>query len=453
MPRLQVYLLVGAVIFKSLWLIPALSDRNRPLAPTLDAREYETLARNLLNVGKFSLEPTAPYHPDALRTPLYPLFIAVIYFFLGHNPLIVAIVQVLISMIPLLLIWRLDFLDSETKRWTGILYVFNVNIAFYAVQLLSEILFMVLLISGLTLVYFFKGETRASHFMAGGLFLGLATLTRPIVVFLPVIIAAFLLVSLRTNRLVMRLILFLFVYSAVVSTWCIRNLLVFDRFFLSSAFTYNLASFDAPLVMAIEEKIDVNEATERFWSAFDSEAAAVKPASKNDTMALQTRLAVDYLRRHPFSYLKVRSIGVISILLTPLPLREALTFATGKSPEELNLTKRAAQNAMRLLSGGRLYEAARVLYKERIGKMPTSGLVVFALGVCYHTLLLFGVACFLIRRRRGRPGNDFLVLLIITVIYLLVIPGSLGYSRFRVPIEPVLVLLAGVGLARNQGEP
>src|SRR6185436_5522445 len=59
----------------------------------VDARGYHALALNLLEGHGFSLNTDPPYVPDAIRTPAYPLFVAVIYAVSGRNPLHVALIQ------------------------------------------------------------------------------------------------------------------------------------------------------------------------------------------------------------------------------------------------------------------------------------------------------------------------------------------------------------------------
>ena len=66
--------LVVAALMRILFAIPSFVDKSRVYS-VADATGYELLAVNLLEHGTLSLSESPPYEPDALRTPLYPLFI------------------------------------------------------------------------------------------------------------------------------------------------------------------------------------------------------------------------------------------------------------------------------------------------------------------------------------------------------------------------------------------
>ena len=65
-------------------LFLALANPARAIPPG-DAPGYYQLAINLFQHGVFSSSSAAPFHPDAFRTPGYPLFLALIFFLAGSS--------------------------------------------------------------------------------------------------------------------------------------------------------------------------------------------------------------------------------------------------------------------------------------------------------------------------------------------------------------------------------
>src|SRR5262245_13208962 len=74
-----------------------------------DAQGYHYLALNLLQRGVFSMYAEAPFQPDALRTPGYPLFIASIYALFGVAPRAVIVAQAIIDSITALFVMGIAY--------------------------------------------------------------------------------------------------------------------------------------------------------------------------------------------------------------------------------------------------------------------------------------------------------------------------------------------------------
>jgi len=62
-----------------------------------DSKSYERLALNLIAGHGFSQGQEESFAPDIYRTPVYPLFIALIYAIFGQAPQAVSALQVLIA--------------------------------------------------------------------------------------------------------------------------------------------------------------------------------------------------------------------------------------------------------------------------------------------------------------------------------------------------------------------
>jgi ABC-type branched-subunit amino acid transport system permease subunit len=82
--------------------------------------------------------------------------------------------------------------------------------------------------------------------------------------------------------------------------------------------------------------------------------------------------------------------------------------------------------------------------RDLIQSRETMILLVLTLVGFTHTLMLYVLGLAALRCRGD--CRSILLLLVVTGAYLLVIPGAGGQARFRIPIEPILAVFAGVGV-------
>ncbi|MBM2844189.1 MAG: 2 protein, partial [Anaerolineales bacterium] len=61
------------------------------------------------------------------------------------------------------------------------------------------------------------------------------------------------------------------------------------------------------------------------------------------------------------------------------------------------------------------------------------------------SILLYGLTALFLLRGGGK-GNWGVLLLLVTVVVLVLLPGAAGQARFRTPIEPLLAILAAGGI-------
>ncbi len=98
-----------AVLLRAAYFLPrwaSVPDWN------VDALGYHQLAVNLLEHGAFSISTAPPLQPDAIRTPGYPAFIALVYLIFGVSPQAVLLLQVILDSLTALLVtgYRLEAL-------------------------------------------------------------------------------------------------------------------------------------------------------------------------------------------------------------------------------------------------------------------------------------------------------------------------------------------------------
>jgi len=169
---------------------------------TPDSPTYELPAQALLQWGRFAQSPAAPDTPDTLRTPGYPLFIALTEAVAGpsHNAVIAA--QIILGMATFLVlfacarrIWR-----RRTAALLAVVLLALDPVSFHHSQLLlSETLFTLVLVCGLYCGCRVArhGARRPGWVLLLGLALAAAAQIRPIAYYLVLPMAFWLLLTLR----------------------------------------------------------------------------------------------------------------------------------------------------------------------------------------------------------------------------------------------------------------
>jgi len=198
-----------------------------------DEGVYNNIALSLLHEHEFA---EIKGQPTAYITPLYPIFLSIVYSIFGYSLLAAKLVQALIGSVTCLIIYLIA--KEVVGRSAALLsFLFMATHHFfisYGRLLLSENLFIFLVaLSVLYMVRFCKNPTHLNACFFG-LFCSLATLTRSAYfLFLPLCIP-FLLFVIRRMGLNKRSIAKLFVsiclcFILPISVWTVRNFRVFGK--------------------------------------------------------------------------------------------------------------------------------------------------------------------------------------------------------------------------------
>ncbi len=234
-----------------------------------DPITYDQLARNLLAgrpyVGASFYFPAGTENPTALWDPLYPLFLAGIYALVGHDFLAVRLAQVVLGVAScglLYVLGRSIFGPRVGLLGAGFAAIYPFFI-YYTGQLLTETLFIFLLLLLLTLARY-VAQRRIRGMIAVltlGITAGLTVLTRAEALYFAVILivvlgwwSAPLYVGAhhglsRPARLT-SLIALVVVFVATLSPWVGFNYARFDRLLVTTKLGYNLYKYYHPRMTA-----------------------------------------------------------------------------------------------------------------------------------------------------------------------------------------------------------
>lgn len=193
-----------------------------------DMLGYHESAVSLLQSGDFRVKGRL----SATRPPLYSIFMFMVYYLFGNgNIFAVRIIQSVVGAFTAVLTFKLaqKVFSDKAGVWAGLFFALYPAAWGYCDLILSETLFTFLLVAGLL----FLVDTPQGRFrdaFCAGILLGLATLTRTVLFQFPLFLSLFyLLFSKRRWSYLPKLALFVVTFWLVLVPWMARNERVFGE--------------------------------------------------------------------------------------------------------------------------------------------------------------------------------------------------------------------------------
>jgi hypothetical protein len=372
------------------------------LRPDVDLDSYRSLGRSLAaGKGFVAPSPDGRELPNVGRTPTYPLFLACLIRIGGDRLGLFLAVQCVLGALTagLTVVLAARWLRPQISLLAGLLVAVDPNSVMRCADLRTETSFTLLLVSGACFVAWWPG--RKSSWFAAGLVWSLAALDRPIALWIWVVVVV--VIGMRRRSRLDRmgcLAMFLAGYCPLLGIWVGRNYAVTGCDFVSSISTYNLLMYRAAGVEAQVEGRQLEDVKREFRARYGDVQYVEDRARFQQSLAVSQRAAIAKLCSSPVALAEQTVLGWGKLLFGPGV--RALGYSLGQSeppsrwwPPLYSL----ALLAVVLLS----VVGARRLGRESI--LPA-------------LLLLYFVAL------AGGPESN---------------------SRFRVPVTPMLAVLAVAG--------
>ncbi|MFA5392911.1 MAG: glycosyltransferase family 39 protein [Candidatus Ratteibacteria bacterium] len=352
-----------------------------------DSPEYDNYALHLLNGLGFSANLNRP--------PMYPGFLAGIYFFFGHSFSAVRIVQALLDSVTCLFtffIGKRVFGDKRPALLGGLLTAVSPSLIASTSYILTETLTAFLLAAAVLLLMKAQTENKKQGWLLSGVVLGLATLTRPVTILFPFfLLAGFLIFARRKARAVFMVTVFCLGMALPILPWTVRNALVFHRFVpvaVGSGFNLWVGSY-------LPWDGDYN------WKDLSDSKELVKGLPQIEADRKFFAEGVKNIKQHPADYalLCVKKMGRFWL----------------QAP------------------GG----------KQVLDKRPTAKILVFAFQYFLLLFFLFGVFSAW-KERNARVCLPVLMIFYFTFAHLFL----LAIPRYHIPVLPLVAAVAGGGLLK-----
>ena len=395
-----VAILIGAFVVRVAFV---LMYRHIPLMN--DPGDYNRLGILASHGHWFGRSKFAPGGgPTAVRTPVYPAFLALVYWIFGPHPLLPRLAQAGLGVVTVGLfgVVARQLFDRRASIAAMVIAAVDPALLMTGGTLLTESFFIPLELGTIACALAYRANNdRRFAYLAGAL-AGLATMTRPIGIILVPVTALLILRRPKEARSWFLPAAIVGIAAVVIAPWMVRNQLAFHKFVplatidgVNLAGTFNDTTRNDPRFPGAWRPVPDKPP----YSAVIHDKS-LDEAAYSDGLR---RVAVQYARDHP-SY-------VVAVFA-----RNTLRLG---DLGELKLSKIAARA---IGYGGHAAEAARFAWY-----------VIFALAI---------VGAFTASVRRA-PLALWLAPLL---FWATTIPFSAD-MRYRMPIEPFAILVAGAGAA------
>jgi hypothetical protein len=444
---------IAAAIVRLGLLAVVLVRSGTSLLVSADTGSYLNPGRNLLLHGRFFADGVS----DLFRTPGYPLFLA--FTSLAGLPF-TAFVQVILSLLSLVLLWKLGravFMDERIALGAAWIFAFEPIAVTYSVILLSETLFLTLLLLSLERLMEFLRGYRLRVLAAAGVWLVAATFVRPVTYYLPIALALGLFIVLmrkRSLRWKAPAVLLLCVLPWLAA-WQVRNWVETGYSGFASVKEVNLYFFNVPLVIATAEHRDFLEVQNQMMGRVCGRGCneqlylyqpylALHPDqaawSQGQRLAFMHSEASRVIRTHYGIYLRYSLEGLLGVV-----------FRLGSGSFDRLVYPGGVPKSASKISGAGVVRQWIILARA----FPWVAVEMQFTGIFVYGLYLIAArGLFLLIRGvfRGRTHNACLWLLLGVSLYFIAVIGVGGGtaedSRLRLPIMPVVCIFAAAGFLR-----
>jgi 4-amino-4-deoxy-L-arabinose transferase-like glycosyltransferase len=333
MPRFKLWL--AAIVVVALVVRLAVVIATPHYQARTDAADFDRLAVSLADHGHYpDSHEWAPAGPTAFRPPLFPAALAAVYKVVGTGSaharwtagrILQAVLGAIVTVLTALIAVRLW--GPATGLLAGGLVALDPPLVLIGSSLLSESLFIPLVLAAVLAALIFRTDRRLRWAVLSGVLVGCAALTRGNG-FVLVIPLAFLVWNERPRRRALRApALVLAAAVLTVVPWTIRNYAAFHRFVpltteggYALAGTYNEATQHRPGFEAV------------WYPPLDQMHSLFAAHPRINEAQASARLQSDglhYIEHHPSSLLKTAYLSARRLLNLESPILEEV-FAYGE---------------------------------------------------------------------------------------------------------------------------
>lgn len=397
-----------------------------------DARGYHDIALQILDNRSFE-KLGAGLH-EAFRTPGYPLFIAAIYDLFGANAWKVLLAQIFLSAGTVVLVFRLAryVAPIRVSLVAALVYALEPHVVLYSLQLYSDSLFVFLFLAALVLfcAALQKGEIRIVAI--AGFMLGLSALVRPTAQFFMIPLAALALVFACTGPVRRLLIAGTVIVASMLTMfpWAYKNFTEYGHASLSAQGGDYLLNWIAAYTESARSDVPVEIVRREFAQEAERRGFA-GTANPFERSKIQSGIANEYLRAN-FGYYTGRHMsGIVHTFLNLDTSGLSQTLGLRATPLADDFFAAPAAGAGMI---------AGFLGRKSAHEIIIGAVVVVFLLVIYSAVLVGSWVAVMERR------YTYLAVAGVTILYFCAFVGPIGLARYKLPMIPVYLPLAALGL-------
>ena len=254
---------------------------------------------------------------NGIRTPGYPLFIALIYWIASGKVWVVLLIQILLSLISVGLVYKIAalFFSKNISLLSSLLFAIDLNQAVYTITIMTETLFVLLFLA--SIYYLCKYIKSNNYFLIilSSIFLGLATLVRPISYYFPIPIIIFLLfLSVpKLSTKLKHLTLFIIFFAATISPWILHNYSKYDELKFTSMVGYDLLFWNVAYTEVYKTGDTIDQVRTRFYDLAVKHGIDTTDDYSIKNSRIFENIAQKYIKENFFLYCRRSLMGVINM--------------------------------------------------------------------------------------------------------------------------------------------
>jgi 4-amino-4-deoxy-L-arabinose transferase-like glycosyltransferase len=416
-----------------------------------DQSGYDRLGTGLATTGKFTRYPASPtFIPEVLRTPGYPIFVAAVYLVFGNgNHMAVAIAQAFvfagICLLVYLLAKRVD--NERTAIVAALLTALYSPLPYFGALVLTELWTAFVATAAMVMCLRAAQHGRMRDFAIAGALFSFTTLVRPAFLLLPFFFAIavpILVRSQRTRRALAGWSVLVLTAILALTPWLTYNYVYLGRVTLSPAGGIGRGLWEG--------------AWQGHWPGRVQAALTLLAEAPSDRVELERRVravaADEALPAEPMLQYVTEWRDIRAIWDTPTDPMERASARVRADEEYLRQALALMRSdpighlRRRLTRGAFLLWAAEV--PIRYGDInATPPIVIRVIWLAQVVLLLVAAWGIVVLIRRGRWLEAVMLSLPIVYVTGVHLP-LLCEARQSLPVKPVVLVLAAIGLTRQR---
>ena len=236
LPWQEIIVVMVVAFSMRLWIPFAVHVNAKDLSDLVmsqpDCAGYVHIASNLVHGNGFSRASSPPYSPDLARTPVYPVFVALVFWISRFSFAALVLLQVAISCVSAGIVCALGMLIANDRRVglvAGVLYAVDITGMAYVPLAMTETLFVFLFLCGAYWLATFFVTGREGFLWSASAMFGVATLCRPVTMYFPVVcVAGLVLIRQFRLRFVRHAFAAVVPFLLILTPWLVRNAVQFD---------------------------------------------------------------------------------------------------------------------------------------------------------------------------------------------------------------------------------
>ncbi len=391
-----------------------------------DAREYHPLALSIISNKSFE-------DFTAFRTPGYPVFLAIIYSISSSSVWLVLLVQIFLSLVSAFLVYKIAalFLSHKVALLSVLLFSIDTTQAVWTVELYSETLYVLLFLSSVYFLCRNLKENKFFHLCISALFLGIATLVKPVSFMFPVVVIIVILLigNVKITLKLLNGLVYVLVFLITISPWLLHNYTKHGEAKLSSITGFNLLLYNVAYTEVAKTDKTIEEVRKEFNKMAAKQGADTVNISSFKNSDIYTTIAKQYIKDNLFFYTKRHLMGTLNMFAG---------LGTHKIIGLLHINTQTKRTDPFADPG--IIKRIMIFFQEKPLALLIIALLLGSYLVINYLFSLYGVYVLL------KYKEVFWVVFILIILYFSALTGVVGYDRYRVPFMPFINILCAIGI-------